>query len=225
MGDQWLRDYEKTKKSGAQILREVQGAGLGKTDARQAAVLRVSIAQLKQDVSNLERTLMAISQNTQAHGVTRKELAHRGDLLATLSEQVESIQEAVRSGARRGASASGEPPWRDREGGGRDAGSERLPEGDLAALAEKEVTNQDETLDFLLGTVNNMKNMGGAISEEIDLHCKLLGEAEEQSESLLGKTKQQNKRLDSLRDEPVTCYLWVCIWVLLVTLFVLLVFF
>eukprot|EP00414_Alexandrium_minutum_P004475 CAMPEP_0113819104 /NCGR_PEP_ID=MMETSP0328-20130328/573_1 /TAXON_ID=39455 /ORGANISM="Alexandrium minutum" /LENGTH=210 /DNA_ID=CAMNT_0000787039 /DNA_START=164 /DNA_END=793 /DNA_ORIENTATION=+ /assembly_acc=CAM_ASM_000350 len=210
MGDQWLRDFEKTKKNALQVAREVQGKDFAerKPDARQAAVLRVSVAQLRQEVSHLEKSLMAISQNTQAHGVTRKELSRRGDLLAGLSDSVESIQEAVRTGMRRRADASGEPPWRDREGRNRDAGNDRLPDGDLATLAEQEVSNQDDTLDFLMGTVHNLKNMGGDISEEIDLHCRLLGEAEEQSESLLGKTKQSQARLNSLREEPVTCYLW-----------------
>jgi len=227
MGDQWLKDFDKAQKNAQQIKREVQSKDFAqrKPDARQAAMLRVSVGQLKQDVAHLEKSLMAISQNTQAHGVTRKELSRRGDLLAELSDSVESIQEAVRASARRRTDASGEPPWRDREGRSRDGANERQPEGDLSTLAEQEVNNQDETLDFLLGTVNNLKNMGGDISEEIDLHCRMLGEAEEQSESLLGKTKQQQVRLNSLREESVTCGLWVCIIVLLVTLFVLVVFF
>mmetsp|Transcript_144449 Transcript_144449/g.402428 ORF Transcript_144449/g.402428 Transcript_144449/m.402428 type:complete len:229 (+) Transcript_144449:170-856(+) len=228
MGEQWLRDFEKAKKSASQLARQVQGQDSAecKPDARQAAVLRVSLAQLRQDVSHLEQSLMVISQNTQVHGVTRKELSRRGDLLAGLSEQVENVQEMVRTGMRRRMEPSGEAPWRDREGRKKDAGGrERPPDGDLATLAEQEVNHQDEALDFLLGTVHNLKNMGGDISQEIDLHCQLLGEADEQSESLLGKTRQQQTRLNALRDEPVTCYLWVYICVLLVVLFVLLVFF
>jgi len=220
-----LRDFEKAKKNAAQISREVQGLAQRNLDARQAAVLRVSLSQNRQEVSRLEQSLMAMSQNSQAQGVTRKELARRGDLLAGLAEQLEAAQEMVRSGARRRMDASSEPPWRDSEGRPRDAGSDRLPDGDLTTLADQEVGNQDETLDFLLGTVHNLKNMGGDISEEIDLHCQLLSEADEQSVSLLGKTKQQQARLNSLREEPVTCYLWVCIIVLLVILFVLVVFF
>mmetsp|Transcript_30158 Transcript_30158/g.70162 ORF Transcript_30158/g.70162 Transcript_30158/m.70162 type:complete len:227 (+) Transcript_30158:164-844(+) len=226
MGERWLGDFEKAKKTALELARKLQSQGESQPDPRQAAVLRVSMAQLRQEVSHLEQSLMTTSQNAQAHGVTRKELSRRGDLLAGLSEQVENIQEAVRSGMRRRVD-SAEAPWRDGRASDFSNGSrgERVPEGDLMLMADREMGNQDETLDFLLGTVHNLKNMGGDISQEIDLHCQLLGEAESQTESLLGKNRQQQTRLSVLKEEPVTCYLWVCICVLLVTLFVLLVFF
>jgi len=92
-------------------------------------------------------------------------------------------------------------------------------------MADQEIEQQDECLDFLHGTVSNLKNMGGDISNEIDLHCKLLGEMEEQTGSQISKIKQQAARFDFLTEQNANCSLWVCICVMLVTLFVLLVFF
>mmetsp|Transcript_15827 Transcript_15827/g.50052 ORF Transcript_15827/g.50052 Transcript_15827/m.50052 type:complete len:228 (-) Transcript_15827:180-863(-) len=227
MGDQWLRDFEKAKKNASQLFREVQSHDFTerKQEARQAALLRGNLASLRQEVSHLEKSLMAISQNTQAYSVTRKELSRRGDLLAGLSEQVEGIQEAVRTGVRRRLESS-EPPWRDREVRDRENGGGYAGPGcDLMALGEREVANQDETLDFLHGTVTNLKNMGGDISQEIDLHCHLLGELEDQTDNSTARTKQQQARLLALSERNPTCYLWVYIFVLCVTLFVLLVFF
>jgi len=230
MADQWLKDFEGAKKLALQLAKDVQKQESSgqKPDARQAAVMRGKQAQLRQEVTHLEHTLMTISQNTTAHNVTRKELSRRGDLLAQLSEQVESVQDAVRTSMRRRLDAT-EAPWRDHAGGhnghslGRRDADE--PEGDVVAMADREITNQDETLDFLHGTVQNLKSMGSNISNEIDLHCRLLDDLEGQTDSTTSKMKQAHRKLEKLSESAPTCYLWVCICVLIVTLFVLLVFF
>mmetsp|Transcript_70355 Transcript_70355/g.139517 ORF Transcript_70355/g.139517 Transcript_70355/m.139517 type:complete len:232 (-) Transcript_70355:213-908(-) len=226
LGDQWLKDFDKAKKAAVQLDKEVQGGALAekKQDARQAALLRGNIAKLKQDVSHLEKSIMTISQNTQAYGVTRKELSSRGDMLAELSEQLEGIQEAVRTGVRRRLDAS-EPPWRERDARSKDTADTLKPGQSLAVLGDQEMTHQDEALDFLHGTVQNLRGMGGDISQEIDLHCRLLGEAEDQTDSLTGKAKKQRGHLALLSEQTTPCYLWLYIACMLVVLFVLLVFF
>jgi len=226
MGDQWLRDFEKAKKNASQLAREVQGSDAPerKPDARQAALLRGNLAQIRQEVSHLEKSLMAISQNTQAYNVTRKELSRRGDLLAELSEQVEGIQESVRSGVRRRLESS-EPPWRDREARAKEEIAREGSGRDLELMREQELQNQDDTLDFLHGTVQNLKSMGGNMGQEIDLHVSLLGELEDQSDNSKSRMKQQQGRLSKLSEQSSTCYLWIYNIIMLVILFVLLVFF
>lgn len=231
--DQWVRDYEKAHKNASSLAREVhqQQNGDRKVEARQSALLRGKMASLRQDVSHLEQALMASSQNTQAYGVTRKELARRGDLLAKLSEQAEGIQEAVRTGVRRRLESSEQQPsgrdtpWAREGRGGRDDPEAGASGRDLLALGEQEIEQQDESLDFLHGCVSNLKNMGGDISNEIDLHCKLLGDMEDQTGSQISKIKQQVARFGILTEQGANCSLWLCICVQSVTLFVLLVFF
>lgn len=229
MGDQWLRDFEKAKTTALQLAKDAQSQGSnGHThDARQAALLRGKQAQLRQEVSHLEQSLMAISQNTTAYNVTRKELSRRGDLLAQLSEQVEGIQEAVRACMRRRVDAS-EAPWKDHSSqSGRANGTRDNDDGDrdLLALGEQEIRNQDDTLDFLHGTVQNLKMMGSDISNEIDLHCQLLGDLADQTDSSTSKMRQAKRKLDSLSESNPTCYLWVYICVLIVALLVMVIFF
>merc|ERR1719217_1618405 len=137
-------------------------------------MMRGNMASLRQEGSHLQKTLMAMSQNTTAYDVTRKELSRRGDLLSQLSDTTEQLQEAIRSGARRRIEASsGGATWRE----------ERVDPGGAENYSqEQELLQQDESLDFLSGTVRNLKNMGGQIGQEIDLHCRLLGELEDQTE-------------------------------------------
>lgn len=215
-GDQWLRDFEKAKKTAQQIAREVEGSSGSKLDAKQAAMVRGNMATLRQEVSHLQQSLMAASQNTTAYNVTRKELSHRGDLLSQLSDNADSLQEAIKSGARRRIEASsGNAPWRD----------ERYAPAESASnfCAEQELVNQDDSLDFLSGTVKNLKNMGGNITQEIDLHCRLLGELEDQTDNTKSKMAKQASQLARLGEEqsPV-CYLWVCICIMIAILLVLL---
>merc|ERR1711908_265262 len=151
------------------------------------------------DVSHLQQSLMAMSQNTQAYSVTRKEVARRGDMLAQLSDTADSVQEAIKLGARRRIDASASNvPWR-----------EERPEAPQANFsAEQELVEQDETLDFLHGTVKNLKNMGRDIGQEIDLHCRLLGDLEEQTDSTTGKMQRQQSQMKRLAaEQSPTCYL------------------
>mmetsp|Transcript_11858 Transcript_11858/g.28274 ORF Transcript_11858/g.28274 Transcript_11858/m.28274 type:complete len:95 (-) Transcript_11858:70-354(-) len=92
-----------------------------------------------------------------------------------------------------------------------------------AAMAETE--HQDESLDLLSGTVKNLKKFGGAISEELDVHCRLLGEMEDQTDDSRHRIRQQQKSLDELSSQSTMCALWACIFAMAVAIFVLLVFF
>mmetsp|Transcript_76427 Transcript_76427/g.181800 ORF Transcript_76427/g.181800 Transcript_76427/m.181800 type:complete len:226 (+) Transcript_76427:209-886(+) len=223
MAEQWLNDYQKAKRSAEQLAKTVSAHDFGvrKMEPRQAAVLRGNLAQLRQDVSQLQQVLMASSQNVQAYNVTRKELERRGDLLAQLSETVEEIQEAVRTGSRRPhlLGSGGEVAWRERRRSdqtGDDAAGPGL-------LTEQELLRQDDTLDVLSGTVRNLRAIGGEITNEIDLHCRLLGELEEQTDDTTLKIKNQRGQLRKLSEESSTCHLWACICILLAVLIFLLV--
>jgi len=222
MGDQWLRDYEKSRKNAAQLIRESNSLG-SKPEARQAALLRGNFAQLRQEVSNLEKSLMAISQNPQAHGVTRNELTRRGDLIAQLQEQVEQVQDIMRNGARRRIDAAGsaqESSWRDGEAVGRGGGR-----NGAACTIQEEMGMQDETLDYLAGSVLSLKGMSSGISQEIDVHLKLLVDLEDQTDETTDKIRQQKAKLLQLSEQSPTCGLWMCVCCLIVLLVVLLIFF
>lgn len=230
MGDQWLRDFEKARKNVQQLTREVDSKDCGKLEAKQAALIRGQMSRVRQDVSHLEKTLMAISENLQAHNVTRNELSRRGDLMKQLSGTVDGLQESIRTGARRRVESS--LPDDSRDGGhhGHSSGSatwrregrEARPEG---GNLQQETLQQDDCLDFLHGAIGNLKNIGGSISQEVDLHCRLLGDLEEQTDKASDQVKKHQGQLLRLMEQSTTCQLWSCIFVLLLILFVLLFFF
>eukprot|EP00971_Amphidinium_carterae_P220130 4370068-Amphidinium_carterae.1 len=93
MAEQWLKDYDKAKQTSVQLANVARKMSSQKLEAKEAAYLRGQLGQLRQDVSHLQRSLLASSQNTQAYNVTRKELSRRGDLVAQLSETVDELQE------------------------------------------------------------------------------------------------------------------------------------
>merc|ERR1712232_103273 len=167
-----------------------------------------------------EKTLMAISQNPTAHGATKKEVARRGDLVAELNDQVERIQDAIRNGARRRLDAGGpseSSSWRSQEA--YDSG------GDTVAAAQQQVARQDDTLDFLQGTVQSLKGIGGNISKEIDLHNTLLGDLEDQTDSATLLTRKHRATIERLQQQSPTCCLWMYIGVMSLILACLLLFF
>mmetsp|Transcript_60649 Transcript_60649/g.112497 ORF Transcript_60649/g.112497 Transcript_60649/m.112497 type:complete len:220 (-) Transcript_60649:45-704(-) len=218
MAEQWLKDYDKAKQTSVQLANVARKMTTQKLDAKESAYLRGQLGQLRQDVSHLQRSLMASSQNTQAYNVTRKELSRRGDLVTQLSEIVDELQEAVRTGNPGSPLFSSDRPrFRGGGGGGDDAGG-------LGLLTEQEMLQQDETLDVLSGTVKNLKNIGGEITQELDMHCHMLGELESQTDDAAAKTRRQRGQLWKLSEENAQCHLWACICVLLFVLIFLLVF-
>lgn len=217
MSEQWLADLEKARKTAVDLARDAGAKGDKKPDAaaRRSALWRGSLAQLRQDVSHLERGLMTISQNPLAYNVTKKELTRRGDLLAQFSQQVEDLQSAMRSGAMSKRSGNGEVPWRDKAS----ASSEQPRSFD------EEVAGQDEALDMLHGTVKNLKRMGGEMSAEVNAHNEMLEELEDFTDDCTTQMRQQQVKLDKIRQGNATCYLWSYIACMSVVLFVLVVFF
>merc|ERR1712159_193515 len=100
-----------------------------------------------------------------------------------------------------GASAL-DSPWRT-EGGGSDSF-----DGDLLQSSEMEIKQQDDTLDFLSSAVANLKGVGSHISQEIDLHNKLLGDLESQTDNATENIRRQQARLEKLSQQSPTCCLW-----------------
>lgn len=77
-------------------------------------------------------------------------------------------------------------------------------------------------LDYILGTVTNLKDLGYEINEEIDVHCRLIEDIESKEDEILSKTRYNQKRFAEFlkaKNSSLTC-LWTFVLVLFV-LFVL----
>mmetsp|Transcript_41525 Transcript_41525/g.89733 ORF Transcript_41525/g.89733 Transcript_41525/m.89733 type:complete len:228 (+) Transcript_41525:21-704(+) len=226
MAEVWLTDLDKARTSALNIAKTISGAGL-KLEGRQSALVRGQLAQLKQDVSGLERLLMTMSQNTQAYGITKKELSRRGDMLGQLSEQVERMSDCVKNTAQR------QQLLRSSQAGGPSSsnyadsrnGNSHGSQGSAPSKSHDELmSDQDDALDFLQTTVRNLKEMGSGISKEIDTHCEMLGELEERADKTRERVRTQHSRLNDLMENTSTCALWLYITLMSCILFVLMVF-
>lgn len=217
MAELWIKDFEKAKVKALQITRDVENKGRNQQpDPKQSVLMRGDLTQLQQDVSHLQQSLMAMSQNVQSYGVTRKEISRRGDLLSWLSDTVDQLQDAQRSGGRQRMDLP-EMPMQDAHPNG----AHRI--GNCQTFQD-ELQEQDKALDALHGTVRNLKNMGGDISEELDVHCQLLDDIESKTDTVTSQINQQKKRLPQISGQT-TGSLWCYNITVIIAIFVLLVFF
>ena len=100
-------------------------------------------------------------------------------------------------------------PSRDPESlvGSTDAGSE-----EMATISE-----QENQLDYVLGTATNLKELGIEINEEIGVHCRLLDEIESREDAILGKQARNAKLLKQFSDRSSLTWLWGFVFFLFLT--------
>lgn len=217
--EQWLKDHTKTTQFAEKLAAEIRtrndelsahpngAAGQGK----KAAQLRGQMAQFKQEVSQLEKSLMSLSMNPESHGLTRQELARRGDLMREISSRQEYLQEELKSGVRRPLDSA--LSRRAREAAREDL--EGCSDEDVRLANQTRLMAQDEQLDCLEGSVYNLKSIGADIGQEVDLHCRLLGDLDEETDKARANIRAQKGSLAAIVEgTSVTC-LWVCIVILI----------
>ncbi|KAF4666193.1 hypothetical protein FOZ61_004965 [Perkinsus olseni] len=194
----WAADLKQAQTTLQDVVRECDGTlraaatgGRSQDGVGTAiAVTRGRIAQLRQLHSHLARGLSNLSTEPEAHGLTQREVLHRAELLRQLEEDIRRAWSNFQSSLhpRRGL-----PDLEICEFAGRMVlclGGSTLEEGgsqvDTAVgsdgnmlSSERLVAQQDEHLDYLRGSVSNLKHIGTAINSEIEVHCKLLDEVHE----------------------------------------------
>lgn len=209
-GDLWLKDYEKAVKLAQKLKLDAQR---GESGGRAAALMHGQISALAQDIRHLESSLMSQSDNPASYNVTRAELTRRGDLLAELQRSVERVKEDMRSGVRARCEQMRQMP----------SPREDTDTGDRFGHNATILAQQDQQIDFLEGSVGNLKNLGLGINSEIDVQLRLLGDLEEGTDkAALKMHSTQNMLVNMMNETSETC-LWCTIIFLIVLIVVLLI--
>eukprot|EP00916_Digyalum_oweni_P009593 GHVL01016177.1.p1 GENE.GHVL01016177.1~~GHVL01016177.1.p1 ORF type:complete len:215 (-),score=38.44 GHVL01016177.1:208-852(-) len=137
------------------------------------------ISLLDQEILTLEQSLIASSENPVAHNVNQQEIQARGKDIVELQRRRENIQskyEYQNKNKRSMTNFDYSPVFEDNK-----------YEVDFWSSQESLINEQDEQLDFLHGTVQNLKHIGHSINEEIDLHCRLLSNMENATDTTSNK--------------------------------------
>ncbi|CEM08648.1 unnamed protein product [Vitrella brassicaformis CCMP3155] len=231
MNDYWLQDFNRAKALTRDIALEIKkrdNAASGSSGrGKHTAIVRGQIAQLAQEISHLEQAVSTSAANPPAYNITTKELTRRRDKVAKLQQEREQLEETFREGFRSGLT---EPLS---HGSTATSASTRLrhtedelhnmSDQDIMMLQEKSIHEQDAALEFLEGSVHNLKSIGGNINQEINLHVRLIGDIDADAERTRHQLKQnQTLLVRVLQRSSYTC-LYALILILSVTLIVLLI--
>ena len=82
-----------------------------------------------------------------------------------------------------------------------------------------QVQEQNNQLDYILGTATNLKEIGYEINEEIGVHCRLLDEIETREDEIFDKQKHNDQLLKqwmASKASPLT-WLWGLVLILFMT--------
>lgn len=79
-----------------------------------------------------------------------------------------------------------------------------------------------DPLDYILGKVTNLKDLGFEINEEIDVQCRLIESIESKEDEILSKSHYNQKKFDEYLKVKGTSL--TSLWTIVVVLFMLFIF-
>ncbi|KAF4655792.1 hypothetical protein FOL47_009280, partial [Perkinsus chesapeaki] len=218
-GELWTTDLKHAQTALQDIVRECEERLRGSASGRRPqegtgtaiAMTRGRISQLRQLHTHLARDLANLSSEPEAHGLTQREIAHRGELLRHLEGDIQRVWASFQSGLHPRGSHDLESGWPSSIADSSRAAA--TSEGNLVS-SEQLLAQQDEHLDYLRGSVSNLKHIGTAINTEIEVHCKLLDEVHEATDHVDAKQKYAHAMLQHHMESTSTTFLWGTIVVL-----------
>ncbi|EPT25449.1 SNARE domain-containing protein [Toxoplasma gondii ME49] len=219
--DLWGRDISRVEALKDEIFsllqqREKQRGpgGSASSSGRSSALLRGKFYQFCQDVEHLERVMKASeaersSDMSSADWRRRREqmsrlLAEKSELQLSFSRAFSSTEDDLCGLPESGA------VWVDVSGGARA----------LKTREENIIAEQDEQLCFLAGTVSNLKSIGHAVGDEVDVHRKLLDDLDVdvvRAQTRLEKNKELLKKI--VDRQSTACLLFTALALLVVLIF------
>ncbi|CBZ55614.1 putative SNARE domain-containing protein [Neospora caninum Liverpool] len=219
MSDFWKRDVRQVEALRDEIVSLLQqrqkqtgGANTG-ASGRSSAVLRGKFSQFCQDVEQLERTLKATEAERRGD-LSPAEWRQRRDQVAHLHAAKSELQIAFTR-----AFSTGEDFYDSA------ASAEVLvdvPRGARVLKTREEdiLAEQDEQLSFLEGTVSNLKSIGHAVGDEVDVHRKLLSDLDDdvdRAQTLLEKNRETLRKI--IERQSTVCLLLTALALLVVLIF------
>ncbi|KAF4687288.1 hypothetical protein FOZ60_004161 [Perkinsus olseni] len=226
----WAADLKQAQTTLQDVVRECDGTlraaatgGRSQDGVGTAiAVTRGRIAQLRHLHSHLARGLSNLSTEPEAHGLTQREILHRAELLRQLEEDIRRAWSNFQSSLHPRRGLPDLESGSTLEEGGSQVATTAGSDGNMLS-SERLVAQQDEHLDYLRGSVSNLKHIGTAINSEIEVcrspdtlnpsasvevHCKLLDEVHEATDHAHAKQKYAHSMLQHHMEHTSTTFLW-----------------
>jgi len=181
------------------------------------------MAQLTKDISHLEQSLINLSSNPAAYNVSRAELLGRQKLTSLLQSELETLNDRFKTGCKYNALVDHARYSLSDECTTVDSIDSNTPLKDFQYVQDEIIKAQDDQLDYLEGTVHNLKSIGFGISDEIDLHQRLLGELNDAVENAGSRVHTNRTLMARISQRSSSSYL-VCLIVVLIIILILLIF-
>eukprot|EP00163_Fabomonas_tropica_P003651 TRINITY_DN1314_c0_g2_i3.p1 TRINITY_DN1314_c0_g2~~TRINITY_DN1314_c0_g2_i3.p1 ORF type:complete len:256 (-),score=30.21 TRINITY_DN1314_c0_g2_i3:131-898(-) len=231
-GKQWLSDYNRALDLANDLQGEINERNRHMAQqlnvSKENTLIRRNLAQLNSEISSLRDALSKMLLDPPKYRVTENELQRRRDLVSNLTHKRDYLNSLMREGGNsvtndRGALMGG--GGRGGMGAGRQYSSKQetdqtraLENHEILQLQNRVMETQDNKLDDLSKAVNNVKQIGLAVNEELDLHQHLLSDIDAGVDKTSGKLRRETKRLNKITKKQKSCCALVCMFLLIAIL-------
>jgi len=167
---EWLKLFDAVNRDAEQLAseaREHEKRGGPTTRARMQ--LQKKLEHVRQDVSQLNKSLNSIAEDPMRYRIGEGEVARRQGLMTNVQKLLDTIGELVAPGAVR----QGRRQNREVE---ETEDTKNMSNSDIYQAQTTARQNQEMQLDGILVGVQKLKHMGGDINKELDLQTRLLDE-------------------------------------------------
>eukprot|EP00744_Colponema_vietnamica_P021069 GILI01030031.1.p1 GENE.GILI01030031.1~~GILI01030031.1.p1 ORF type:complete len:237 (-),score=58.62 GILI01030031.1:50-760(-) len=227
--DNFTADYEKAERLCKSILADVKTRDQlkikGESIARLSAQLRGQLSELGLELEFLEKGLQAAETNTSPFKLTERELGRRRDKVRVLVEERRKLEEMVKNPPQSKQAESLVNEWesRSRTQRMRDGEESKSMSGkDMLQQQKMLLRDQDEALDALGGTVENLKQIGLSINDEADLHVRLLDDMDTDIDRTAHNMERNTRRVKNIGRQSSNSLAYITIIVLIVIIILLL---
>eukprot|EP00933_Yihiella_yeosuensis_P008498 TRINITY_DN113978_c0_g1_i1.p1 TRINITY_DN113978_c0_g1~~TRINITY_DN113978_c0_g1_i1.p1 ORF type:complete len:275 (+),score=43.88 TRINITY_DN113978_c0_g1_i1:105-827(+) len=228
----WRQSFQKAKGALAQATHDVQKWELldsksapGRSErAKQGAIVRGKISELKNEMDRLKRELDSLSANSTANQVTRKSITQFQDEFTQVSSEVIKLQGRAKGGLTGNAESSLPVSAFVPNSGGQETGVEIQPVSNRSLLQQQQQQMQglEDSCGALEGTVNNLQRVSNMIRGEVVSQNRLLDNANNLTDRVdtnIGRGRNLLSRLQSQHTRCLYVFL-VAILVVLIVIFV-----
>lgn len=201
----------------------------GAAGAGSGARARSKLQEVNAVVDQLDSRLRLARRDPTEYDLTDQECDRRRGLLADvkrdrdrISRQFSSATNSYGSVSRDALYAAGAETRMPQNYAGRDLeadGTRGLSRQELLRRQDETFKRQDEALDEISGVVTDIKNLGVAIGEGVDLTTALIGDANKGADATSNMLQKKTQKAKSLRRRVgANCRYYLCILLLIVVL-------
>jgi hypothetical protein len=192
--DNFQDDLAKAKKLRNDLLTDVtereNRMKIGESTGRVDAKLRGGIQQFAVFVDSLHNQVELYSREPGRYRLSQSEIDKRREIVRDLEQALSEIDEKSRQVFSQPKGPAGGVNFKREAGESETSDTKNLSNQDLKTSQKKMLERQDEIVEGLIGTSENLVYVAKEIGDEVDLHNKLLDDVEQ-------NVDHQNQRINN----------------------------